>query len=31
VNTCLITEKSVQEKIMPELSAKKGKKKEESA
>lgn len=31
VNTCLITEKSVQEKIMPELTAKKGKKKEESA
>ncbi|MUT64496.1 ATP-dependent protease ATP-binding subunit ClpX [Paenibacillus sp. NEAU-GSW1] len=31
VNTCLITEKSVQDKIMPELSAKKGKKKEESA
>ncbi|MDF2837794.1 MAG: ATP-dependent Clp protease, ATP-binding subunit ClpX [Paenibacillus sp.] len=31
VNTCLITEKSVQEKIMPELSTKKGKKKEESA
>ncbi|MHA6485175.1 ATP-dependent protease ATP-binding subunit ClpX [Paenibacillus sp. strain BS8-2] len=31
VNTCLITEKSVQDKIMPELSTKKGKKKEESA
>lgn len=31
VSTCLITEKSVQEKIMPELTAKKGKKKEESA
>ncbi|GGG74516.1 ATP-dependent protease ATP-binding subunit ClpX [Paenibacillus radicis (ex Gao et al. 2016)] len=31
VSTCLITEKSVQDKIMPELSAKKGKKKEESA
>ncbi|MBW7476190.1 ATP-dependent protease ATP-binding subunit ClpX [Paenibacillus oenotherae] len=31
VNTCLITEKVVQERIMPELSAKKGKKKEESA
>ncbi|MFX3634936.1 MAG: ATP-dependent protease ATP-binding subunit ClpX [Candidatus Pristimantibacillus sp.] len=31
VNTCLITEKSVQDKIMPELTAKKGKKKEESA
>lgn len=31
VSTCLITEKSVQEKIMPELSSKKGKKKEESA
>ncbi|OBR68492.1 ATP-dependent protease ATP-binding subunit ClpX [Paenibacillus oryzae] len=31
VNTCLITEKSVQDRIMPELTAKKGKKKEESA
>lgn len=31
VSTCLITEKSVREKIMPELSTKKGKKKEESA
>lgn len=31
VNTCLITEKSVQDKVMPELSSKKGKKKEESA
>ncbi|MFC4776436.1 ATP-dependent protease ATP-binding subunit ClpX [Paenibacillus sp. GCM10023252] len=31
VNTCLITEKSVQDKMMPELSSKKGKKKEESA
>ncbi|MCR2802605.1 ATP-dependent protease ATP-binding subunit ClpX [Paenibacillus soyae] len=31
VSTCLITEKSVQDRIMPELSAKKGKKKEESA
>ncbi|MBJ6362903.1 ATP-dependent protease ATP-binding subunit ClpX [Paenibacillus sp. GCM10012307] len=31
VNTCVITEKVVQEKIMPELSLKKGKKKEESA
>lgn len=31
VNTCLITEKVVQERIMPELSAKKSKKKEESA
>ncbi|WP_168123782.1 ATP-dependent protease ATP-binding subunit ClpX [Paenibacillus sp. HB172176] len=31
VNTCLITEKSVQEKIMPELTSKKNKKKEESA
>lgn len=31
VQTCLITEQSVQEKIMPELTAKKGKKKEESA
>ncbi|MFF2480577.1 ATP-dependent protease ATP-binding subunit ClpX [Paenibacillus sp. NPDC058071] len=31
VSTCLITEQSVQEKIMPELTSKKGKKKEESA
>ncbi|CAH1204136.1 ATP-dependent Clp protease ATP-binding subunit ClpX [Paenibacillus plantiphilus] len=31
VNTCLITEKVVQERIMPELSTKKSKKKEESA
>lgn len=32
VNTCLITEKTVKDKIMPELTAKKGnKKKEESA
>ncbi|WP_028561878.1 ATP-dependent protease ATP-binding subunit ClpX [Paenibacillus pinihumi] len=31
VNTCIITEKVVEEKIMPELSLKKGKKKEESA
>jgi len=30
-NSCLITEKAVQDKIMPELTAKKGKKKEESA
>ncbi|MBB3109875.1 ATP-dependent Clp protease ATP-binding subunit ClpX [Paenibacillus phyllosphaerae] len=31
VQTCVITEKVVQEKIMPELTSKKGKKKEESA
>lgn len=31
VNTCLITEKVVQERIMPELTTKKSKKKEESA
>ncbi len=31
VNNCMITEKVVQDKIMPELTAKKGKKKEESA
>lgn len=31
VNSCVITEKVVAEKIMPELSLKKGKKKEESA
>ncbi|GGG20581.1 ATP-dependent protease ATP-binding subunit ClpX [Paenibacillus abyssi] len=31
VNNCVITEKVVQDKIMPELSLKKGKKKEESA
>ena len=31
VSSCLITEKVVQEKIMPELTPKKGKKKEESA
>ncbi|CAM4361284.1 MULTISPECIES: ATP-dependent protease ATP-binding subunit ClpX [Paenibacillus] len=31
VNNCLITEKVVQDKIMPELTTKKGKKKEESA
>ncbi|MDQ0061253.1 ATP-dependent protease ATP-binding subunit ClpX [Paenibacillus harenae] len=31
VQNCLITEQSVQEKMMPELTAKKGKKKEESA
>ncbi|MFC5652063.1 ATP-dependent protease ATP-binding subunit ClpX [Paenibacillus solisilvae] len=31
VSTCLITEKVVQERIMPELTPKKGKKKEESA
>ncbi|WP_028611851.1 ATP-dependent protease ATP-binding subunit ClpX [Paenibacillus harenae] len=31
VSTCLITEQSVKDKIMPELAAKKGKKKEESA
>ena len=31
VNSCMITEKVVQDKIMPELTAKKGKKKEESA
>ncbi|EXX89356.1 ATP-dependent protease [Paenibacillus darwinianus] len=31
VNNCMITEKVVQDKIMPELSSKKGKKKEESA
>ncbi|WP_020615902.1 ATP-dependent protease ATP-binding subunit ClpX [Paenibacillus daejeonensis] len=31
VNTCLITEKVVQDRIMPELSSKKPKKKEESA
>ncbi|SFE23595.1 ATP-dependent Clp protease ATP-binding subunit ClpX [Paenibacillus catalpae] len=31
VNTCLITENNVKDKIMPELTAKKGKKKEESA
>ncbi|XEC93212.1 ATP-dependent protease ATP-binding subunit ClpX [Paenibacillus tarimensis] len=31
VTSCLITEKVIQEKIMPELSLKKGKKKEESA
>ncbi|ALS26964.1 Clp protease ATP-binding protein ClpX [Paenibacillus sp. 32O-W] len=31
VGTCVITEKVVQERIMPELTSKKGKKKEESA
>ncbi|ANY70398.1 ATP-dependent Clp protease ATP-binding subunit ClpX [Paenibacillus algorifonticola] len=31
VNTCLVTEQAVRDKIMPELTAKKGKKKEESA
>ncbi|NIK75994.1 ATP-dependent Clp protease ATP-binding subunit ClpX [Paenibacillus castaneae] len=31
LSTCLITEQTVQEKIMPELTAKKSKKKEESA
>ncbi len=31
VSNCMITEKVVQDKIMPELTAKKGKKKEESA
>jgi ATP-dependent Clp protease ATP-binding subunit ClpX len=31
VSTCLITEQSVKDKIMPELAVKKGKKKEESA
>lgn len=31
VQNCLITEQSVQDKMMPELTAKKGKKKEESA
>ncbi|WP_270164688.1 ATP-dependent protease ATP-binding subunit ClpX [Paenibacillus sp. SYP-B4298] len=31
VNSCVITEKVVEDKIMPELSMKKGKKKEESA
>ncbi|MBD2870483.1 ATP-dependent protease ATP-binding subunit ClpX [Paenibacillus arenilitoris] len=31
ISTCLITEQSVKDKIMPELAAKKGKKKEESA
>lgn len=30
-NSCIITEKAVQDKMMPELTAKKGKKKEESA
>jgi len=31
VTTCVITEKVVKEKIAPELTLKKGKKKEESA
>ncbi|MGG4141591.1 ATP-dependent protease ATP-binding subunit ClpX [Paenibacillus algorifonticola] len=31
VNTCLVTEQAVRDKMMPELTAKKGKKKEESA